>query len=251
MAYLDTGAVTSASNTGALAITATGNDTNNAKSTAGSGGVSAGAAAISTTETNSRMSSTLKRNGTQNTLYFAGIAVTASHTGTYSADGDAFQASAIGASGGSATNTVWSHVTAEVGTNLIINSAANDMNVVAADTVNQTSGGARAGSGGVAAGAATLSSATVTQIIDTKVDAGTIFSLNDDPSTSIAKINIEGYATLTTTDTVSLDGGRPVCRRRRQFNDERNGDGHGSSRRGGVIQRRQHRHRLGGPAQCQ
>jgi len=206
-AYLDTGAVTSASNTGALAITATGNDTNNAKSTAGSGGVYAGAAAISTTETTSTMSATLKGNGSQNTLYFAGIGVTATHVGTYSADGDAFQASAIGASGGSATNTVWSHVTAEVGTNLIINSAANDMNVIASDTVNQTAGGARAGSGGVAAGAATLSSTTVTQIIDTKVDSGTIFSLNDDPSTSIAKINIEGYATLNTTDTVSLTAG--------------------------------------------
>ena len=38
-----------------------------------------------------------------------------------------------------------SNVTAEVGTNLIVNSAAGDMNVIASDYVIETSGGARCG----------------------------------------------------------------------------------------------------------
>ena len=55
------------------------------------------------------------------------------------------------------------------------------MLVISNDIVNQTGGGARAGSGGVVAGAATVSNSTITQTVDTKIDSGTILSLNDDP----------------------------------------------------------------------
>ena len=203
-AYLGAGAITVASNLGVLSITATGNDSNTASSTAGSGGVIAGAAAVATTSTTSTTTATLYGNGTTDTLYFGGLGINATHTTNYSDNGDAYQASAVGASGGNGTNTVVSNVTAEVGTNLIVNSAAGDMNVIASDYVIETSGGARAGSGGIAAGAATLSDSTVTQNVTVNIDSGTIFSLNDDPSSSTAKINIEAYNSLQTVDTVSL-----------------------------------------------
>ena len=203
-AYLGAGAITVASNLGVLSITATGNDSNTASSTAGSGGVIAGAAAVATTSTTSTTTATLYGNGTTDTLYFGGLGINATHTTNYSDNGDAYQASAVGASGGNGTNTVVSNVTAEVGTNLIVNSAAGDMNVIASDYVIETSGGARAGSGGIAAGAATLSDSTVTQNVTVNIDGGTIFSLNDDPSSSTAKINIEAYNSLETVDTVSL-----------------------------------------------
>src|SRR5207248_8577802 len=103
-----------------------------------------------------------------------GLNIQATHTTNYAGSGDAYQASFAGASGGSATNNVTSNTTAEVGTNLIINSAGGNMVVIANDIVNQASGGARAGSGGVAAGAATLSNAHVTQNVATNIDAGTI-----------------------------------------------------------------------------
>ncbi|WP_082540812.1 leukotoxin LktA family filamentous adhesin [Pseudolabrys sp. Root1462] len=209
-AYLDTGVVTSANNTGSLSIVATGTDTNAAKSTAGSGGFSAGAAAVSTTSTTSTVDASLKGNANTTTatiLYLGGLGVRAGHTTNYAATGDAFQASAIGASGGNAANTITSTVNAGVGANLVINSAGGDMNVIAADTVTKTGGGARAGSGGVAAGAATLSSSTVTQTVNTYIDSGTIFSLNDNPLTSLAKIHIGSFATLTAADTVSLTAG--------------------------------------------
>ncbi|MBS0536807.1 MAG: leukotoxin LktA family filamentous adhesin [Proteobacteria bacterium] len=209
-AYLDTGVVTATSNMGSLSIVASGTDTNVAKSTAGSGGLSAGAAAVSTTSTTSTMNASLKGNASASTptnLYFSGVGVRADHTTNYAATGDAFQASAIGASGGSASNTVTSTVNAGVGANLIVNSAGGDMNVIASDTVTKTGGGARAGSGGVAAGAATTSSSTVTQTVNTYVDSGTIFSLNDNPLTSLAKIHIGSFATLTAADTVNLTAG--------------------------------------------
>ncbi len=209
-AYLDTGASTATSNMGSLSIVASGTDSNVAKSIAGSGGLSAGAAAISTTATTSTMSAALKGNAsasTPTTLYFSGVGVRADHTTKYAATGDAFQASAIGASGGNSSNTITSTVTAGVGANLIVNSAGGDMNVIASDTVTKTGGGARAGSGGVAAGAATTSSSTVTQTVNTYIDSGTIFSLNDNPLTSLAKIHIGSFATLTAADTVSLTAG--------------------------------------------
>jgi hypothetical protein len=207
VAYLDAGAVTAASNLGVLSITATGTDSNTSNSTAGSGGAVAGAAAIANTSTTSTTSATLKGNAAQDTLYFGGLGINASHTAVFSADGDAFQASVVGASGGGTNNTVNDTVTAEVGTNLIINSAGGNMNVIASDTVDETSGGARAGSGGVAAGAATLSKSTVTQTVESHIDGNTIFSLNDDPATSTAAIDIEAYNVLNTTDKVSLSAG--------------------------------------------
>lgn len=212
-AWLDTGAIANdANNNGSLSIVATGKDTTVAKSTAGSGGLSAGAAATSTTSTTSTVSAELKGGTTLNTLYVTGLGVRATHTTNYAATGDAVQASAIGGSGGSADNTVNSTVTAKVGNNLIINSygrdrvtgQARDVNVIALDEVRQTSGGARAGSGGGLAVGASVSKTTVTQTINTLVGSGTILSLNDDPLTTLGKINIEGFADLQTTDTVTL-----------------------------------------------
>lgn|GEM_PF-2883088 len=206
-AYLGLGAVTAASNLGVLAITATGSDSNTAKATAGSGGLSAGAAAVATTSTTSTTDAILYGGDTDNMLYFGGLGINAQHTTSYAANGDAYQASAIGASGGIATNTVDSTVAATVGTHLIINSAGGNMNVIASDSVNQTSGGARSGSGGAAAAGAAVSETTVTQNVTTNIGADTILSLNDNPATSTALINIEAYNFLNTTDNVSLVAG--------------------------------------------
>ncbi|MGA7964778.1 MAG: leukotoxin LktA family filamentous adhesin, partial [Gammaproteobacteria bacterium] len=207
IAYLDTGAVTASNNVGALSITATGNDTNKSDAIAGSGGGYAGAAAVAKTSATSVTTATLKGDSTQNTLYFGGLGIYAAHAATYEANGNAVQASAIGASGGSATNSVTSTTTTEVGPNLIVNSAGGDMNVIASDTVSQNGGGAQAGSGGVASGAAALSDATVKQDVTSHIDHDTILSLNADPLTTLAAIDIEAYNFLSADDTVSLNAG--------------------------------------------
>ncbi|MET4255568.1 hypothetical protein ABIC09_000496 [Bradyrhizobium sp. S3.12.5] len=203
-AYLGAGAITSASNTGALQITATGVDANVANAVVGAGGTYAGAAAVATTSSTATTQARADGNGTDDTLYFGGLNIRAKHTTNYAASGDAYQASTAGVSGGSAQNTVTTNTTAEVGTHLIINSAGGDMDVISNDIVNQAGGGARSGSGGMFSGAAALSNSTVTQTVTTNIDAGTVLSLNDDPRTSNAVINIEAYNTLNTNDTVSL-----------------------------------------------
>jgi hypothetical protein len=206
-AWLDTGAVTAASRLGILQIGASGTDSNTAFAQAGSGGVIAGAAAAGLTQANATTLATLKGNTTIDTLYTGGLNVQAKHVTNYNGTGDAFQASVAGASGGNSTNKVTSTTAAEIGTNLIVNSAGGDMLVISNDVVNQTGGGARAGSGGVFVGAATVSNSTITQTVDTKIDSGTILSLNDDPDGSTAKLRVEAFNTVNTADSVNMTTG--------------------------------------------
>ncbi|MGL9622638.1 leukotoxin LktA family filamentous adhesin, partial [Bradyrhizobium sp. U531] len=190
--------------TGVLWIKATGTDTNFSSALVGAGGTYAGAAAVATTSSTAVTNARFDGGSTDDTLYFGGFRIDAKHTTNYMASGDAYQASTAGVSAGKTRNDVDSTTTADVGTHLIINSAAGDMVVIANDIVNQAGGGARSGSGGSFSGAAALSESFVTQRVTTNIGAGTVLSLNDDPRTSTAVINIEAYNTLNTNDTASL-----------------------------------------------
>ncbi|WP_298241882.1 leukotoxin LktA family filamentous adhesin [uncultured Bradyrhizobium sp.] len=190
--------------TGTLWIKATGTDTNFSSALVGAGGTYAGAAAVATTSSTAVTNARFDGGSTDDTLYFGGFRIDAKHTTNYMASGDAYQASTAGVSAGKTRNDVDSTTTADVGTHLIINSAAGDMVVIANDIVNQAGGGARSGSGGSFSGAAALSESYVTQNVTTNIGAGTVLSLNDDPRTSTAVINIEAYNTLNTNDTASL-----------------------------------------------
>ncbi|MCK1302659.1 MULTISPECIES: leukotoxin LktA family filamentous adhesin [unclassified Bradyrhizobium] len=190
--------------TGILQITATGKDINVSNATVGAGGTYAGAAAVATTSSTAVTNARFDGGATDDTLFFGGLNIQAKHTTNYAASGDAYQASTAGVSGGSAQNDVNATTTVDIGPHLIINSAGGDMVAIANDIVNQAGGGARSGSGGVFAGAAALSNTHVTQTVTTNIGAGTVLSLNGDPRTSAAVINIEAYNTLNTNDTASL-----------------------------------------------
>ncbi|AWM00458.1 leukotoxin LktA family filamentous adhesin [Bradyrhizobium amphicarpaeae] len=190
--------------TGILQITATGRDTNVSNATVGAGGTYAGAAAVATTSSTAVTNARFDGGSTDDTLYFGGLSVKATHTTNYAANGDAYQASTAGVSGGSARNDVTSTTTAEIGTHLIINTDGGNIVVISNDIVNQAGGGARSGSGGTFAGAAALSESFVTQNVTTNIGAGTILSLNGDPRTATGVIDIEAYNTLNTVDTASL-----------------------------------------------
>ncbi len=200
----DMDALNRAAYTGKLTIRADGRDTNVSNAVVGAGGTYAGAAAVATTNSTAVTNARFDGGTTDDTIYLGGLTIKATHTTNYLASGDAYQASTAGVSGGKARNEVDSTTTAEVGPHLIINSAAGDIVVISNDIVNQAGGGARSGSGGMFSGAAALSESFVTQRVNTNIDAGTVLSLNDDPRTSTAVINIEAYNTLNTTDTASL-----------------------------------------------
>ncbi|MGY3109824.1 hypothetical protein ACVWW7_006451 [Bradyrhizobium sp. LM6.9] len=190
--------------TGILQITATGKDTNVSNATVGAGGTYAGAAAVATTSSTAVTDARFDGGTTDDTVYFGGLSINAKHTTNYAASGDAYQASTAGVAAGKAQNDVNSTTTAEIGNHLIINSAGGNMVVISNDIVNQAGGGARSGSGGTFSGAAALSDSHVTQTVTTNIGSGTVLSLNGDPRTSAAVINIEAYNTLNTNDTASL-----------------------------------------------
>ncbi|PDT90960.1 leukotoxin LktA family filamentous adhesin [Bradyrhizobium sp. Y36] len=200
----DMDALNRAAYTGKLTIRADGTDTNVSNALVGAGGTYAGAAAVATTNSTAVTNARFDGGSTDDTLYLGGLTIKATHTTNYAASGDAYQASTAGVSAGKTRNDVDSTTTAEIGTHLIINSAAGDMVVIANDVVNQAGGGARSGSGGSFSGAAALSESFVTQRVNTNIGVGTVLSLNDDPRTSTAVINIEAYNTLNTNDTASL-----------------------------------------------
>lgn len=200
----DMDALNQAAYTGKLTIRADGRDTNLSNAVVGAGGTYAGAAAVANTNSTAVTNARFDGGTTDDTIYLGGLTIKATHTTNYAASGDAYQASTAGVSGGKARNDVDSTTTAEIGTHLIINSAAGDMVVIANDIVNQAGGGARSGSGGMFSGAAALSESFVTQRVNTNIGVGTVLSLNDDPRTSTAVINIEAYNTLNTNDSASL-----------------------------------------------
>ena len=214
-AYLGAGAITTANHIGILQITAVGTDSLASSATAGSGGTIAGAAAVATDQQHrDDAREPLRQRDVEHALPRR-----AEHPGP-APDKLCRQwrrlpgvlcrrqrrqrdrtTSLRPRQPGSERTRCWRRM------NLIIHSAGGDMLVISNDIVNQVGGGARAGSGGVAAGAATVSDAHVTQRSTTNIGSGTILSLNDDPLTSTAKVNIEAYNSLRTVDSVSLTAG--------------------------------------------
>ncbi|MGY4336462.1 filamentous hemagglutinin family protein [Bradyrhizobium sp. LM2.9] len=241
--------------TGILQITATGKDTNVSNATVGAGGTYAGAAAVATTSSTAVTDARFDGGTTDDTVYFGGLSINAKHTTNYAASGDAYQASTAGVAAGKAQNDVNSTTTAEIGNHLIINSAGGNMVVISNDIVNQAGGGARSGSGGTFSGAAALSDSHVTQTVTTNIGSGTVLSLNGDPRTSAAVINIEAYNTLNTNDTASLATASFFAGRRRRIQHDGKRHARGQHQRPRTLQRRQDLYWFGGEdgggQQCQ
>jgi filamentous hemagglutinin family protein len=205
-AWLEAGAETQANRTGALVISASGVNENRTDSTAGAGGVVAGAAALARTKDETSTLAELRTSGAAYTLYTNGLSIDARHDTLFRSYADSFQASAVGAAGAEAKNLIDTDVTAKVGDGVVIHST-DSVFIAAVTQVQQGGGGARAGSGGVIAGAAAFSDTRIYN--DTLVEIGenAVISLNGDPTTADVRLNIEAYNYLATGDTVTVDSG--------------------------------------------
>ena len=206
-AWLSDGAITAPSRTGALTVAASGRTHNEAKSTAGSGGVFAGAASVAITEDDSVSLAELRSGTAGYTLYTGGMAVEARRDYIFKGSADSFQASAIGASGAGVDNDLDSEVDAKIGAGMVIH-ATDNVYVTATTMVQQAGGGARAGSGGVVGGAAAAVSDTdITNDSRITIGDGTVISLNGDPTTFDGKIDIEVFNQLIAGDSVTVESG--------------------------------------------
>ncbi len=205
-AYLSDDARSTAARTGVLNVSASGRTHNQAESLAGSGGVFAGAASVAITEDES-VSLAEIRTGTANyRIYTGGLSVEARRDYIFRGKADAFQASAVGASGARSQNDMDSEVTAKVGSGVVIH-ATDDVYITATTMVQQDGGGARAGSGGIVGASAAEALTDIENDSTVDIGANTVISQNGDPTTFDGKMDIEVFNQLIGGDTVSVESG--------------------------------------------
>ena len=121
---------------GSLSLIATGDDTNTADATSGSGGVIAGSAAeadTSATSDTAATADTVAPSGTTLTPYTlmvaGGITLAATHTSNFGGQVDSTQAAVVGASGATLNHAVDSTVDAHLGNDAVVR--ANDLSITA------------------------------------------------------------------------------------------------------------------------
>lgn len=229
-AELGQGNTETGARTGDLIVHATGSDTNHADTTAGSGGVVAGSAALADTGDTSTVRANIDGN---NQLHADHVDIAAKHTTHFAATANAVGAGAASASGASTNNTANSIVSIQIagGTKLY----SKDQMAIAATnyfTDDNPDPAVKGGSGGVVAGAAAVNSTTLSG--DTSVDIadsvilvagldasvagalaadydGYTYTSGSDPFAHRANLLIAAGTYLDVNDTVTLDSGGAVA----------------------------------------
>jgi len=190
-----------------LGITADGLDDNFATSTAGSGGVVAGAASRSTTSNTSVTTVTV---GDNTVMDVAGhLSMLAKHTAVFDGKTNSLTAAVVGASGAYVVNTVDADVTLGLGDSSV---SAGSMDLIARNIMSKNVGGVNgynvtAGAGGVLNASAASSSTTIANATLVTVAGGASLA------TTGAGANLLRLATvndITAVDKVRLDAGGAI-----------------------------------------
>ncbi len=234
------GAGTNAYIPGALQVTATGSDTNNAYSTAGSGGLIAGDASVGTTEDNSTVESELGASGdeTPSTILAGSVLVNAVNNGSFTPSVNSTNAGLAGASGASESNSDTTSANSAVWDQTTI-VAVTQVQISALNNFTENGGTVSGKAGGLANVAAARSDTTIngTPAIN-GTSAGTagvtigndvkITVMNPSASPSSATnpsgIFLSAASTLTTADNVTLTGGGGIEIGATDFETERHAD---------------------------
>lgn len=180
-ASLGDGNGTAAATSGNVAIFATGSDTNDASSEAGSGGLIAGNAALATTGSTSTTSATLGQNLDLENL--ANFSLTATHTATYGGSANSVNAAAVGGSGANVTNTATSYTNASVGAGSTVD-AQGDIYIASQSLFGSdgNNGGATGGAGGIISGEAAGVDSTLAAYNTTTLGTGVVLQAGLNPT---------------------------------------------------------------------
>jgi filamentous hemagglutinin family protein len=192
---------------GALAISARGTDDNQGTASAGAGGVLAGSAAISSTNTDGSTNATL---GAALVVAGGGLYLDSRHGTTFVASSDASQASVAGGSGADAHSGVGANVTAGVadGAKVVAGDIAIEAsnNVLQAHVANNASGV----SGGAVAGADISSTNTIATDTRATVGANATLIVNGKPLDNPGNLRIGAGTVFAGADSATVDGGAGV-----------------------------------------
>jgi hypothetical protein len=217
-AQLGAGAMTHMTRTGALNVLATGTDTNDASSTAGSGGLIAGDASIGNTNDTSTVSAQLGgplASGTIPIIYAGTVTVRAVNNSVFTPNVDSINADLVGASGALANNKANTAANAAVQSGTAI-MATFAVNVSSQNTFTEElpSGGntVSAGAGGFLNGTAALSTTTLTGNSNVTVGGNVLLDV-ETPTTApggTPGIFLVASSALTTNDSVTLSSGGAI-----------------------------------------
>lgn len=192
---------------GDVVISATGNDLNQAKSVAGSGGLVAGNASLAITHSDGTADVTV---GSDSVLTMDDLSLTSSYTGRYGTHADSVNAALVGASGAGVKNTVNGASTVTVSSNAAL-IARQDLLIEASNHfyTQQFSDVAVSGAGGgVISGQAVVSDTTITgnTLVDIAQNARLIAGIA--PTADIAgKLMIRAYTQQATSEDATLSTG--------------------------------------------
>ncbi len=193
----------------ALTIAATGTDTDYASSTAGSGGLVAGAAAVATTSPGGSTHAFIA-DGTaadHTTLDLSSLAITANQADTFDGKTDSIQADAVGFSGSWATNNVTANSDANVGAYVQVNTQNVNINAENDEYKNIVNGdNVLAGSGGVLQGNAAQSFTTISNHAEATINNNASVTVSGDP-THPGQFLLNSYNDIEGEDGVNLNTG--------------------------------------------
>lgn len=211
-AVVKSGLITDSARIADLTIHATETDRNSASTTAGSGGLIAGDAAVASTENTATTTAQLLAGadtGTagNNTVYGGKFSVDASHVATYSARANSVNASAFGASGSIASNQATATTSASIGPDLTVY-AVGAIEGSASNTFNEAAGsGATGAGGGLVNAAAALSSTSVTGSSGFTLGDKVVLHSGLSPNVAPGDISFSASSLVTGADQASLATG--------------------------------------------
>ncbi|MHB1566868.1 MAG: leukotoxin LktA family filamentous adhesin [Acidiferrobacter sp.] len=208
--------------TGTIAVLATGNDTNNASATAGSGGIIAGDAAVANTDDNAVTIATIGANShlraygavnpSTDALTGGAMTVSATHTSAYFGSADSVNAAAASASGAFANNTVTNTTAADIGTGATLQ-AMGTITITAANTTSEDNRGndsVNAGAGGLLNGTAAVSETSITESAVAHIAADSRLVSGLDPFLNPGQILVTADNVLTSKDQAILNSGGAI-----------------------------------------
>jgi hypothetical protein len=193
-----------------LSINAIGRDDNYATTTAGSGGVIAGAA--SSTKTNS-VSDTSVNIGSASNIDVGQLSMTAQHSAVFDGTTDSTTAAVVGASGSDVKNTTIADVDVNIANN--VSATADDIDIVARNIISKNEGwingpNVSAGSGGLTGGPAASSSTVIANNTLISVGDGAALVADGDPGNNDA-LRLTALNEVTALDRVKLDSGGAIA----------------------------------------
>jgi len=203
-ATLGASPIMSPSRSGSLSVLALGVDQNAVSSTAGSGGLVAGDAAIGDTGDSSTVQAVL----TSGTIIAGVVTAEAMNTSDYAPNVNSVNAAVVGASGSSATNSNSTSASTSIGNDTTIN-ATGLVTIAAQNSFAETTSGSSvsAGAGGVVSGSAALSTTSLNGTASVSLGCSVVITSGTNPFSNPGGIVLSASSTLNSDDLVTLTTG--------------------------------------------